>query len=66
MSVKMQNKLKKMKFLNQSRTELEYVEKLEGDKYTYEFKPRTKELKRHQSNEILLRSTRGSIRSQHI
>ena len=55
-----------MKFLNQSRTELEYVEKLEGDKYTYEFKPRTEELKRHQSNEILLRSTRGSIRSQHI
>ena len=61
MSVKMQNKLKKMKFLNQSRTELEYVEKLEGDKYTYKFKPRTEELKGQHSNEILLRTTRGGI-----
>ena len=65
MSVKMQNKLKKMKFLNQSRTELEYIEKLEGDKYMYEFKPKIEELGHH-SNEILSRTTRGTQRSQYI
>ena len=61
MTEKMKNKLKKMKFLNQSRTEVEYVESLKGDKYTYEFRPRIKELRGQHSNEILLRTTRGGV-----
>ena len=63
---KLKNRIKKMNFLNQSRTELEYIEKLEGDKYMYEFKPKIEELKGPQSNEVFSRTTRGGIRSQYI
>ena len=62
MSVKMKNRIKKMNFQRQSRT-VEYVEKLEGDKYMYEFRePRV----RGQSYEILSRNTRGAERPQYI
>ncbi len=59
---KVKNRVKKMNFQRQTRT-LEYVEKLEGDKYMYEFRiPRVK----GQSNEILSRTTRGFERSQYF
>ena len=62
---KVKNRIKKMNFLNQSRTEVVYVESLKGDKYMCDFKPKTKEL-RHHSDEIFLRTTRGAQRSQYI
>ena len=62
---KVKNRIKKMNFLNQSRTELVYVESFKGDKYMCEFKPKIKEL-RHHSDEIFSRTTRGAQRSQYI
>ena len=62
MSEKMKNRVKKMNFQRQSRS-IEYVEKLEGDKYMYEFRlPRVK----GQPDEILSRTTRGTQRSQYF
>ena len=64
MSEKMRNRIKKMNFQRQPRT-IEYVEKLEGDKYMYEFRI-PQELTRQNEDEILSRITRGTQRSQYF
>ncbi len=65
MSEKMKNRIKKMNFQNNPRT-VEYVEKLEGDKYMYEFRiPNflNPELKRRMNHENIPRFARGTQRS---
>ena len=62
---KMKHRVKKMNFLTQPRTQVEYVESLKGDKYMYEFKPKVEELRPH-TDEVFLRTTRRNQRSQYI
>ena len=64
---KTKNRLKKMNFQKQSRTQsFEYEPLSDNDKYIIRLAVYRKELRDRTTNENLSRITRGSLRSQYI
>ena len=64
---KTKNRLKKMNFQTQSRAKsFEYEPLSDNDKYIIRLAGYRKELRNRTTNEDILRTTRGGLRSQHI